>query len=130
MKGYDRIADRENCQMPSEQFKEFLRYVREKWYVETRPFPDGAVQEGTVIEVLRDKFDVPVCLRVKSGDGEQDLIAVDRVSFFEADSYFDAEYDGYQDFDKTREWVLSQGYVYDEEDCVYRHPETGEEICW
>lgn len=130
MTEHDRIMELESYQMPTAQYRAFLESVKEKWYVETRPFSDGAVQSGTVAEVLRDKFNIPVCLRVALGDGGYDFISVDRISFFEADEYFDADYGDYQDFDKTREWVLSQGYVYDETECVYRHPETGEEICW
>lgn len=130
MTEHDRIMELESYQMPAAQFRAFLESVKERWYVETRPFSDGLVQGGTVTEVMRDKFGIPVCIRVKSGDGCGDLISVERISFFEADGYFDADYSEYQDFDKTREWVLNQGYVYDEDDCVYRHPDTGEEICW
>ena len=44
----------ESYQMPTAQYRAFLESVKEGWYVETRPYSDGAVQSGTVTEVLRE----------------------------------------------------------------------------
>ena len=128
MRKHDRIIGMKSYTMPAQQYHSFLEHVKNGWYVETQPSTDGVIQSGTVIGIICDKFGIPACLKVQSGDNLADHIPVDRVSFFEAEDYFDA--DDYLDFDETREWVLNQGYVFDEENCTYRHPDTGEEICW
>lgn len=116
--------------MSAADFQKLLRYIDEDWYVETRPMSDGSVQGGTVKDILRDRYGVPVCLKVASGDGEIDFISVDRVKLFEAYSGFGIDTTAEPDFDSTRDWVLSMGYEFIEDECLYRHPETGHEICW
>ena len=126
----ERIKQLDSVEMAAADFQKLLRYIDEDWYVETRPMFDGSVQGGTVQDILRDRYGVPVCLKVISGDGEIDFISVDRVKFYESYSGFSIDSVDEPVFDRTREFVLGMGYEFIEDECLYRHPETGHEICW
>ncbi len=133
MTKYERIKQMEDLS-PNEKF---LRYaVDKKWYVETIPDSDGRPQGGTVTKVIRDRYKIPVCLEVQSGDGVKDRIPVDRVAFFEQYSncgYGREIFEDYEcdyDHDELVESLLAAGYIYDEEEFEYRHPKTGDVVCW
>lgn len=130
MDSYRIIMQRESANMFNPEYRAFLDCVDKNWYVETPPLKDGTVQGGTVTKVIRDKFRVPVCLEVDSGDGKKDRISVERISFFEPYNSFVSNYDDYEDQEAMEEFVRDLGYVFDEEECVWRHPETGDELIW
>ena len=108
----------------------FLDYVSKKWYVETAPDKNGDVQGGNVTKIIYDKYGVPVCLQVDDHGGKSDYISVERVTFFEPWDCFVSDYSDYEDSDRVHDFLIGNGYVFDEEECLYRHPETGEEVCW
>ena len=108
----------------------FLDCVDKRWYVETRPLSDGYVQGGNVTKIIRDKYGVPVCLQVKDGGEKTDYISVERISFFEPYNNFISDYTDYEDYSDTCRGLEEDGYVYDKDECVYRHPKTGHEFCW
>lgn len=63
----------------SAEHRAFLDYVKPKCYVEA----EGRRQSGTVVSVIRDRRHVPVCLKVRCGDGVYDYIQTDNVTHFE-----------------------------------------------
>lgn len=60
----------------------FLDLVKTGWYIETAPCVDGVCQGGTVAQVIRDRYGIPVCFKTESED-DADWISADRVMFFE-----------------------------------------------
>lgn len=119
------------------QMRAFLDLVGPKWYIETAPDGDGECQGGTVDKVFRDKYGIAVCFRVKLdepyGRKKYDYISADRVSFFEPYDLWVSSFEDYDDtctFEWINNYLAEQGYVYIEDECVWRHPETGEEYCY
>lgn len=60
-------------------FRNMLDNVHRGCYIEAC----STNQSGTVEAIIRSMNGVPVCLKVRSGDGSIDYISVERVSFWE-----------------------------------------------
>lgn len=103
-------------------------------YVETRTDGDGDIQSGYVIDVIRDKYGIPVCVGVADdnelGSVTKDHISVERIHVFEPYDHYVSDPSGYTDPDETAALLESTGFVYDKDDCVWRNKDTGEEICY
>ena len=63
----------------SSKYRAMLTYIKPGCYVEV----DSPQQNGTVIRVIKNKYGIPVCVEVESGDGGWDYISLGDVSFFE-----------------------------------------------
>ncbi|MPM13741.1 hypothetical protein SDC9_60100 [bioreactor metagenome] len=64
---------------PSSKFRAMLTYIKPGCYIEA----ENPQQNGTVAQVITNKYGIPVCAKVESGDGGWDYISMDSVSFFE-----------------------------------------------
>ncbi len=71
----------------SPYMRQVMDNIDKKCYVETRADLEGEIQGGTVDKIIRDKYGIPVCVRVvctPPGQKPQyDFIEVSRISFFE-----------------------------------------------
>jgi len=96
-------------------------------------------QHGKVVSIIRDRYGIPSCLKVKyeelSEEGIEvegfDFIAVDRITLYEPYSICVPD-DGYTwelDIDYA-DSLLEQGYHWDNKSCSYKNTETGDEIVW
>lgn len=130
MRKYD-IYDRVMKLNRTPEQRAFLNYVDVGWYIESQPDKDGLVQSGTVTGVIRDRYHVPVCLKIESGSGEKDVVSVDSILFYEPDKMFITDFWEYNEantVESANEYLAANGYVYDEDEGCWRNTETGEEV--
>lgn len=121
--------------MSNAAFRNMLDNAHPGCYVET----PGGRQGGTIEEIIRDRYGMPACFKVRypvRSEGEDtvtgiDYIPVDRIHFYEPYSFavpndaYDWELD-----EATKEYLLENGYRFDEETCCYIHDQTGDVVCW
>lgn len=125
MEVFDRIADRHESLL----IRSIACWVKPKCYIETMPDRDGIVQSGEVKKVIRDKYHIPVCLKIKSGDGRTDYVPIDRITFFEPyDHDYDYHLDNYRTDDEIEDEFEAYGYEYNVEKERWENPKTGEVI--
>lgn len=119
---FDEIARREK----NLERRAFLDLVDLQWYIETDFTVDGNAQGGDVIEIIRDKYGIPVCFKVENSNGERDWIEANRVTFFEP---YDCWVDNVEDYRTAAEWEkLMAGYFGKGEDGEWHDPQTGEVV--
>ena len=109
------------------KYRAFLDLVTPGFYVESSDTGKG----GTVKKVLKDSKGVPYDLKVERA-GKTFIMPVRDVDFFEPYDSWISDYDEYdfEYWDSLHDNLISQGYVYDEENYQYVHPETGDVVCW
>lgn len=113
------------CQ-PSASYRNMLDNIHPKCYVEA----SSTGQYGTVEDLVRNKYGIPVCIKVRYGDDNSvDYISVDRIDFWEPfDSRVpDSEYQ--MTFDEQQKMVLAMGYHWDEGREVYVN-DDGDTLVW
>ena len=115
-----------------EGFRNLLDNIHPKCSVEA----EGTHQHGDVVEIVRDRYGIPVAVKVayeeKSEDGTteegMDYIAVSDITFWEPFDHCVPD-ENYWDSSEYVQKLLDNGFVWDDERGYY-NAETGESIIW
>lgn len=110
-------------------------YIKPQCYVECAPDIHGDVQGGTVDKVIRDKYGIPVCVRVeRTPEGakrkQYDYIAMTRIKLFEPYDEWVSDYSDFITYKEMDDMMAAQGLYFDEEQCCYVDPKTGAQYPW
>lgn len=75
---FDKLITMDGWYMGDLSYRAMLDYIAPKCFVEA----SSTGQHGNVLQIIRNKFGIPVCVKV---DGYEccDYISVDRIDFFE-----------------------------------------------
>lgn len=123
---YDVLMGMSSYYLPSSSYRNMLDNIHPGCYVEA----ESTIQGGTVDSVIRNKYGIPVCIKVRYGeDNSIDYISADRVSMWEPYNTFvpDSEYSS--TFEELKQLLLDDGYWWNEEKGVYIN-EKGDEAVW
>jgi len=123
---FDELMKLESFVQPTASYRNMLDNIHPGCFVEA----NTTRQSGTVESVIRNKYGIPVCIKVRYGDDNSvDYISADRVSFWEPYDYCvsNAEYE--ETFEEYEEEMLALGYQWDEDLEAYVN-EEGDEACW
>ncbi len=93
------IAEDDGRYLSTPSYRNMLDNIHKGCYVEA----ESTKQGGTVVQIIRNKSKVPVCVKVLIGTDASkkfyDYISVDRISFYEPysyevpnDEYYDGDY--------------------------------------
>lgn len=125
---YENIMRLTSHEMSGATYRNMLYNIRPGCQVEA----ESTGQYGTVERVIRSREGVPVCLKVRCGEGgkEIDYISVDRVSLYETDDFYIPDDEYMESYEDTEKLVLAMGYAWDEVRGCYYNAETGDEIAW
>ena len=108
------------------QDRALLDMVDINWYVETGPCADGKCQGGNVIQVVRDKYGLPVGLKVADSPTTYDWVSPERVVFFEPD-IDTGGYEDYMSYEELAEEMRAWGYQL-RDDGMWYNPDTDEVV--
>lgn len=120
---YRNVMQMEGLLISNPRYREMLDYIEPKCYVEASTTGQG----GTVLKVIYNMYNLPVCVKVKHGSGRTDYISIDRIDFWEPFRECAPNLNIYQDEEDYAETLLANGYVWDEERGCYYNEETGDE---
>lgn len=123
---YDVLMKMDGFCLPSPSYRNMLDNIRKGCSVES----ESTGQGGVVESVIRNKYGVPVCIKVRYGEDDSvDYISADRVSFWEPYGSFIPDDEYSRDMDDEVQALLDDGYWWDKEKGVYINDE-GDEVVW
>lgn len=134
--GYDVLITRTGGSLgfgSDEAFRNLLDNIHPRCEVEA----EGTNQYGEVIDIIRDRYGIPVVVKVRyeeeNDDGEVeegiDYIAMADITFWEPYDHC-APDENYYDYKETEKRLMSMGYKWDDERGCYYNAETGDEAVW
>ena len=71
---WDRLRSKRSCCMHSSLYHRMLNEIHPECYIETEKSKGCDAQYGAVVEIIRDKYGIPVCFKVQYMESYDDKI--------------------------------------------------------